>query len=168
VQAGGASQKTEVGDQGAASGVPYVFTGYRKFLDPDGYPAVKPPWGVMSAIDLNTGAYLWRRPLGEYPELAAQGLLNTGSENYGGPLVTASGLVFIGATIFDRKFRALDAATGATLFEAELPFAGVATPITYSVGGRQFVVIATSGARDRRGPQGSAYIAFALPEKGAR
>jgi quinoprotein glucose dehydrogenase len=162
------SQKTEVGAPGREQQADYVFTGYRKFLDPDGYPAVKPPWGVMSAIDLNSGAYLWRRPLGEYPELAAQGLGDTGTENYGGPLVTASGLVFIGATIFDRKFRALDSATGNTLFETELPFAGVATPITYTVDGQQFVVIAASGARDRRGPQGSAYVAYALPGKDSR
>ena len=141
----------------------YTFTGYRKFLDPDGYPAVAPPWGTLNAIDLNTGEYLWRVPLGEYPELAAKGLRGTGSENYGGPIVTASGLLFIGATIYDRKLRAFDSRTGRLLWAGDLPFAGVATPITYMSGGRQFVVIATSGQRDAKGPKGSAYVAFALP-----
>lgn len=141
----------------------YIFTGYNHFLDPDGYPAIQPPWGTLSAIDLNTGEYIWRIPLGEYPELAAKGMRNTGTPNYGGPIVTASGLLFIGATIYDRKFRAFDAHTGEKLWEAVLPFAGVATPITYMLDGRQYVVIACSGSRDPKGPQGSAYIAFALP-----
>ena len=92
--------------------LPYRFTGYRKFMDPDGYPAVAPPWGTLSAIDLNTGEYAWQIPFGEYPALVAQGMKDTGSENYGGPIVTAGGLVFIGATNFDRKFRAFDKATG--------------------------------------------------------
>lgn len=141
----------------------YIFTGYNQFLDPDGYPAIQPPWGTLSAIDLNTGEYIWRIPLGEYPELAAKGMRNTGTPNYGGPIVTASGLLFIGATVYDRKFRAFDARTGEKLWEAELPFAGVATPITYMLDGRQYIVIACSGARDPKGPRGSAYIAFALP-----
>lgn len=141
----------------------YVFTGYRKFVDPDGYPAVTPPWGTLSAIDMNDGRTLWRVPLGRYPELAKPGAPDSGSENYGGPLLTAGGVLFIGATIHDRAFRAFDAATGKVLWEASLPYAGVASPVTYSVGGRQFVVIAASGARDPAGPQGSAYVAFALP-----
>lgn len=142
---------------------PYLVAGYNKFVDPDGYPAVKPPWGTLSAIDLNTGDYLWKVPLGEYPELAAQGLRDTGSENYGGPIVTKGGLVFIGATIYDRKFRAFDSRSGKLLWETQLPFSGTATPATYSVGGRQYIVIATSGARNRAGPQGAAYVAYALP-----
>ena len=141
----------------------YVFTGYKKFQDPDGYPAVKPPWGQLSAIDLNTGAYLWQVPLGEYPDLVAQGIRNTGSENYGGPIITAGGIVVIAATIFDRKIRAFDSKTGAQLWEEALPYAGNATPATYAIDGRQYILIATSGARDRTGPQGSAYVAFALP-----
>ncbi|MGC1462802.1 MAG: PQQ-binding-like beta-propeller repeat protein [Terracidiphilus sp.] len=142
---------------------PYVFTGYRKFLDPDGYPAITPPWGTLNAIDLATGKYLWKIPLGEYPDLVKQGIRNTGSELYGGPIVTAGGLVFIGATVFDRKFRAFDSATGKLLWETELPFAGLATPATYMVDGRQYVVIAASGGRDPKSPVGGAYIAFALP-----
>jgi quinoprotein glucose dehydrogenase len=145
----------------------YTFTGYRKFLDPDGYPAIAPPWGTLSAIDLKTGKYLWKIPLGEYPgltypELAQAGMKNTGSENYGGPIVTAGGLVFIGATVYDRKFRAFDSGSGELLWETELPFAGVATPSTYLVDGRQYVVIAASGGRDPKGPVGGEYVAFAL------
>jgi quinoprotein glucose dehydrogenase len=140
----------------------YRFTGYRKWLDADGYPAVAPPWGTLSAIDLNSGDYLWRIPFGEYPELAAQGMV-TGSENYGGPVVTASGLLFIGATIYDAKFRAFDTRTGALLWQHQLPYAGTATPITYMIGGKQYLIIATSNSRNPKAPQGSAYIAFALP-----
>lgn len=147
---------------GGAS-VHYSFTGYNKFLDPDGYPAIAPPWGTLSAIDLNTGEYLWKIPLGEYPALAAQGLKDTGSENYGGPIVTAGGLVFIGATVYDRKFRAFDSHTGQLLWETELPFAGIATPATYSIDGKQYIVIAASGGRDPKSPVGGMYIAFALP-----
>jgi quinoprotein glucose dehydrogenase len=156
--------------EGTASAAPppllkYRFTGYRKFLDPDGYPAVAPPWGTLTAIDLNTGKFAWRIPLGEYPELAAKGLTGTGSENYGGPVVTAGGLVFIGATNFDRKFRAFDKRTGKLLWEATLPFSGNATPATFEVDGRQFVVIAAGGGKGRQGsPSGSVYVAFALPK----
>jgi len=141
----------------------YRFTGYRKFLDPDGYPAVAPPWGTLNAIDLNTGKYLWKIPLGEYPELAAKGMTNTGTENYGGPIVTASGLVIIASTVFDRKIRAFDSNDGKLLWEAELPYAGNATPATYMVHGKQYIVIATSAKRDPKARQGSAYVAFALP-----
>jgi glucose dehydrogenase len=140
----------------------YRFTGYRKFVDPDGYPAVVPPWGTLNAIDLNTGRYLWKIPLGQYPELAARGMKDTGSENYGGPIVTAGGLVVIGATIYDRKIRAFNSETGELLWEGELPFAGTATPATYMIDGKQYIVIATSGQRDHKGPQGAAYVAFAL------
>lgn len=141
----------------------YIFTGYRKFLDADGYPAIAPPWGTLSAIDMNSGQYLWRVPFGEYPELTRAGQAPTGTENYGGPVVTASGLLFIGATIYDRQLRAYDAATGKVLWQATLPQSGVATPITYMAGGRQFVAIATSSARDPKAPVGSGYSAFALP-----
>jgi quinoprotein glucose dehydrogenase len=140
----------------------FRFTGYRKFLDPDGYPAIAPPWGTLTAIDLGTGGQAWQVPLGEYPELAAQGLATTGSENYGGPIVTAGGLVFIGATSFDRKLRAFDKGSGALLWEATLPFSATGTPCTYEAGGRQIVVVPAGGGKDR-GPSGGAYVAFALP-----
>lgn len=141
----------------------YIFTGYRRFLDADGYPAIAPPWGTLSAIDMNTGRYLWRVPLGEYPALKAAGVPPTGTENYGGPILTASGLLFIGATVFDQQFRAYDAASGKILWQTTLPQSGVATPVTFMAGGRQFVVIATSNSRDPKSPAGSGYSAFALP-----
>jgi quinoprotein glucose dehydrogenase len=140
----------------------YRFTGYRKFLDPDGYPAVAPPWGTLNAIDLNTGEYVWKIPLGVYPELEAEGMKNTGTENYGGPVVTAGGLLFIGATNFDKKFRAFDKLTGELLWEASLPFSGNATPATYEVNGRQFVVVAAGGGKDPKSRSGGVYVAFAL------
>jgi quinoprotein glucose dehydrogenase len=151
--------------------MPYRFTGYRKFLDADGYPAIAPPWGTLNAINLNTGEYAWKIPLGEYPELAARGMKNTGSENYGGPVVTAGGLLFIGATNFDRKFRAFDKATGALLWEATLPFSGNGTPATYEVDGRQFVVVPAGGGKsqgqlDAPATSGGSYVAFALPPGG--
>lgn len=142
----------------------YHFTGYQKFLDRDGYPAVAPPWGTLNAIDLNTGKYLWKIPFGEYPKLAAEGMKNTGTENYGGPIVTAGGLVFIAATNFDNEFRAFDTSSGKLLWQAKLPFAGNATPATYEAGGRQYVVIAAGGAKGAfKTPTGGVYVAFALP-----
>jgi len=140
----------------------YHFTGYHRFLDPDGYPAIAPPWGTLNAINLNTGEYVWKIPLGEYPDLAATGMKNTGSENYGGPVVTAGGLVFIAATNFDKKFRAFDKATGALLWETTLPYSANTTPATYEVDGRQFVTIAAGGGKDPKSKSGGVYVAFAL------
>lgn len=140
----------------------FQFTGYRKFLDIDGYPAIAPPWGTLNAIDLNTGKFLWKIPFGEYPALARKGLANTGSENYGGPVLTASGLLFIGATVYDRQMHAFDSRTGKLLWHATLPYSGVATPATYMVDGKQYVVIGAGGGRDGK-PSGGMYVAFALP-----
>lgn len=140
----------------------YQADGYNKFLDPDGYPAVRPPWGTLNAVDLNKGTIAWKIPLGEYPELAAAGMPHTGTENYGGPVVTAGGLVFIGATNHDRKFHAFDKATGELLWETLLPAAGNATPAVYEAGGREFVVIAAGGGKSGA-PSGGSYVAFALP-----
>lgn len=146
--------------------VQYTMKGYRRFLDPEGYPATATPWGTLSAIDLNTGKYLWKRPLGEYPALVAKGQKETGSENYGGPLVTAGGVVFIAATNFDRKFRAFDEKTGKLLWETTLPFAGNATPASYEIDGKQYVVIASGGSSlmIAKGAQGGVYVAYALPQ----
>ncbi len=141
----------------------YRIDGYPLFTDHEGYPAVKPPWGTLSAIDLDSGEFAWQVPLGEYPELVAKGMRNTGSQNYGGPVVTAGGLVFIAATLFDRKIRAFDKATGELLWQYELPAAGVATPAVYEVGGKQHVVIAAGGGKFG-GAQSGKYIAFALPQ----
>jgi len=161
------AQSKELESVGTPVNTPaYRFTGYRKWLDPDGYPAVAPPWGTLNAINLNTGEYAWKIPLGEYPELAAKGMNDTGTENYGGPIVTAGGVLFIGATNFDRKFRAFDKASGKLLWETTLPMSGNSTPITYEVAGRQYVVIHATGGRGRTGtPSGGTYVAFALGVK---
>lgn len=132
-----------------------------RWLDREGYPAIRPPWGTLSAIGLNRGEIRWQVPLGEYPELTARGIPATSTENYGGPVVTAGGLVFIGATR-DEKFRAFDRETGALLWEADLPAGGYATPATYLHQGRQFVVIAAGGGKMGT-PAGDAWVAYALP-----
>jgi quinoprotein glucose dehydrogenase len=165
VMSGGTNQaesKELVTSEPVPAAIKYHFTGYNRFLDPDGYPAVAPPWGTLNAINLNTGEYVWKIPFGEYPELEATGLKNTGTENYGGPVVTAGGLLFIGATNYDKKFRAFDKATGALLWETTLPFAGNGTPATYEVDGRQFIVIAAGGGKDLKSKSGGVYAAFAL------
>jgi quinoprotein glucose dehydrogenase len=142
----------------------YRNEGYILFRDPEGYPPLTPPWGTLNAIDLNKGEIRWQIPLGEYPELVAKGITNTGSDNYGGPVVTASGLLFIGATNFDKKFRAFDKLTGKLLWETVLPAAGNATPSVYEIQGRQYVVIVCGGGKNGAASGGS-IVAFALPEK---
>jgi len=143
------------------SRIPYSFTGYHRWYDSEGYPAVKPPWGTLNAIDLNTGATLWQIPLGEHEELTRRGIPPTGTENYGGPVVTAGGLLFIAATQ-DEKFRAFDKETGELLWETTLPAAGFATPSVYEADGRQFVSIAAGGGRFGR-KTGDSIITFSLP-----
>jgi quinoprotein glucose dehydrogenase len=133
------------------------------FLDPEGYPAVVPPWGTLNAIDMNTGKYLWKIPFGEYPELVAKGVHDTGSQNYGGPILTAGGVLFIGATIYDHKFHAFDAKTGKLLWETTLPYGANATPATYLVNGKQYVVTAAGGSNYGGGKTGGTYVAFTLP-----
>jgi len=142
---------------------PYRFTGYRRWLDAQGYPAVATPWGTLNAIEIATGKYVWTIPFGEFPELAAQGVKTTGSENYGGPLVTSGGLLFIGATIHDRKFHAFDKSNGKLLWETTLPWSADATPITYQIDGRQYVTIFASGGKERTGSGGGVYLTYALP-----
>jgi len=145
------------------AGSPYGHTGYNRFFDQDGYPAVKPPWGTLNAINLNTGEYEWTVPLGEFAELTERGIPPTGTENYGGPVVTAGGLLFIAASQ-DERLRAFDKDTGAVLWEAHLPAGGYATPATYAVDGRQYVVIAAGGGKMGT-RSGDTYLAFALPAR---
>ena len=141
--------------------IPYNFTGYRKLYDANGYPAMKPPWGTLNAIDLNKGEIKWSIPFGEYKELTEKGIPLTGSESYGGPAVTAGGLIFIAATP-DKMFKAYDKETGELLWQYELPFAGYATPAVYEIAGKQYVVIAAGGGK-LGSESGDAYLAFTLP-----
>jgi quinoprotein glucose dehydrogenase len=140
---------------------PFSTTGYEQFLDHEGYPAIKPPWGILSAIDLNTGKFAWQVPLGEHPELTARGVPRTGTENFGGSIVTAGGLVFIAGTK-DERIHAFDKETGRLLWEQPLPAGGYATPSTYQVNGRQYVVIAAGGAGKPRTKAGDTFVAFGL------
>jgi quinoprotein glucose dehydrogenase len=141
----------------------YRNEGYILMRDPEGYPPLTPPWGTLNAIDLNKGEIRWKIPFGEYPELVAKGIKDTGSDNYGGPVVTKSGLLFIGATNFDKKFRAFDKLTGKLLWETVLPAAGNATPSVYEIDGHEYVVIVCGGGKNDA-PSGSSIVAFALPQ----
>ena len=143
--------------------VPYQPSGYNKFLSKSNFPALSPPWGVLNAIDLNTGEYIWKTTLGEDSVFKARGVKETGSENYGGAVVTKGGLLFIAATK-DKKFRAFNKRTGKLLWETDLPAAGFATPATYEINGRQFIVIACGGGKLGT-ESGDSYVAFALPAK---
>ncbi|CAL1517933.1 PQQ-binding-like beta-propeller repeat protein [Chitinophaga sp. MM2321] len=143
--------------------VPYQHSGYDKFLTASGNPAIAPPWGSMTAIDLNTGEHVWKTTLGVDSVLQASGAKVTGTENYGGPVVTKGGLLFIAATK-DGKFRAFNKRTGKLLWEAPLSAAGFATPATYEVNGKQYVVIACGGGKLKT-KSGDSYVAFALPGK---
>jgi quinoprotein glucose dehydrogenase len=139
--------------------LPYAATGYNKFLTKEGYPAVAPPWGTLNAINLNTGELVWKDTLGDVPEFKAKGI-HTGTENYGGPVVTAGGLIFIAATK-DAKFRAFNKRTGKLLIELDLPAAGFATPAVYEKNGKQYVVIACGGGK-LKASSGDSYVAFSL------
>jgi len=142
-------------------GVPYRNAYFDIFLDHEGYPAIKPPWGTLSAIDLNKGTIRWSVPFGVYPKLAAKGLTRTGTDNYGGAIVTENGLLLIGATTYDNTFRAFDKRTGRVLWSTKLPAAGNATPSTYMVDGVQYIVIACGGGKNGAA-SGGTYVAFAL------
>ncbi len=142
--------------------VPYQISGYNKFLTKSGLPALAPPWGVLSAIDLNTGEFVWKTPLGEDPVFKAKGVKQSGTENYGGPVVTKGGLLFIAATK-DGKFRAFNKRTGKLLWETDLPACGFATPAVYKANGREFIVIACGGGKLGT-KSGDSYVALALPD----
>jgi quinoprotein glucose dehydrogenase len=151
---------------GATPEAPYMFGGFGFLVDHEGYPGIKPPWGLLNCYDLSTGKALWRVPLGELDKLTQQGVPKTGSQNLGGASVTAGGLVFVAGTE-DEKLRAFDADTGAELWAAKLPFAGTAAPAIYEAGGQQFVVITATGGGRVGGAAGAgdAYVAFALRKK---
>lgn len=138
---------------------PYTPKLWRRFNDQDGYNAMRPPWGTLNAINLNTGDYLWRIPLGEFPELSTRGVPITGTDSYGGPVVTAGGLIFIASTR-DEKFRAFNKRTGRQLWEYQLPAGGFASPVSYEVNGRQYIAIAAGGGRGSK--IGGWYMAFTL------
>jgi quinoprotein glucose dehydrogenase len=164
---GGASKAKAKGKAAPAAAEakvpPYAFGGFRRWQDNAGYPAINPPWGTLNAVDLNTGELKWKVPLGEYRELTAKGIPPTGTENYGGPVVTAGGLIFIAASA-DETIRAFDKDTGKILWSAPLPFSGNATPSLYAVGGRQYVVVSAGGGKSGR-PSGGHVVAFALPRE---
>src|SRR5207302_2611223 len=150
-------------EQKEGSAERYKFTGYTRFLDKNGYPAIKPPWGLLNAIDLNKGEMLWQVLLGEFPELTARGIAQTGTESFGGTIVTAGGLVFIGGTK-DEKFHAFDKTNGKLLWDFQLNAGGYATPATYAIRGRQYVVIAAGGGGKLGTRSGDEFVAFALPK----
>jgi quinoprotein glucose dehydrogenase len=158
-QAGAAGAAPAASD--APPRIPYQFDGYNRWVDSRGYPAISPPWGTLSAIDLNTGEYLWSVTLGEFKELTAKGIAPTGTENYGGPVATAGNLLFIAATK-DGMMRAFDRRTGKVLWETKLPAAAFATPSTFEIAGRQYVAVACGGTKLGTEP-GDSYVAFALP-----
>lgn len=143
----------------------YTIDGYPLFLDPHGVPAISPPWGTLNAIDLVKGEIAWKVPLGEYPQLVAKGIRNTGSLNFGGAVATAGGVIFVAATA-DEKIRAFEKSSGRVLWEHQLPAGGYATPSLYMIDGRQYVVIAAGGSGKNVTKSGDSIIAFALPPDG--
>src|SRR5580704_5445803 len=142
----------------------YTLDGYILFKDAQGFPGISPPWGTLNAIDMVTGNILWKSPLGEYPELAAKGIHNTGTMNFGGAVATSGGVLFIAATA-DAKFRAFASHSGRVLWEYQLPAGGYATPSVYIVNGREYVAIAAGGGGKNATKSGDSIVAFALPEK---
>lgn len=139
----------------------YYMDGYKKLVTKDGLYGSNPPWGLLTAIDMNTGKKKWQVTLGEIDSLSTQGFAHTGTENYGGPVSTAGGVLFIAATK-DERIRAFDKESGELLWEAKLPASGHATPAVYEQDGKQFLVIACGGGKGTK--SGDAYVAFALPD----
>ena len=153
----------QVVEAGANDHFPYDVTGHQPVKDNEGYPISTPPWGTLSAIDLNQGTIVWQVPFGMYPEMEGTEQPPTGTFNMGGPVVTAGGLVFLGGSM-DEKFRAFDKETGQVLWETKLPAGGYATPAVYAIDGRQYVVIGAGGGGKPGTRLGDAYVAFALPD----
>jgi quinoprotein glucose dehydrogenase len=160
----GASEMIEVKDLDLsfANEIPYIMTGHHDWRDPEGFPVNKRPWGQLHAVDLNAGQVKWSVPLGTYPKLEARGEPPTGTFNIGGPVVTKGGLVFIGAAM-DERLHAYDKATGELLWEFQMEFGGYATPSTYEIDGRQYIVIAAGGGGKPGTKKGNMYYSFALP-----
>lgn len=157
-------EKVSQAEKGSFERSPDIFysnTGYNRMLTPEGYPMVSPPWGTLTALHLPTGEILWQVPLGEFKELKEKGVPPTGTENYGGPVVTAGGVIFIAASR-DEKFRAFDKDTGKILIEIDLPAGGYATPAVFEIDGKQMVVIACGGGKMKT-KSGDKYVAFSLP-----
>jgi quinoprotein glucose dehydrogenase len=150
-----------VGKEIGTTETQYVATGYNRWYDSKGYPVSNPPWGTLTAINMNSGKHLWQVPLGEYPELTERGIPLTGTDNYGGPAVTRGNLVFIAATK-DEMIRAFNRNTGELVWQSKLPAAGYASPSVYAVDGKQYVVIACGGGKLKTN-SGDFYVAFALP-----
>ena len=158
----GESRQASAAERDARISLKYAIDGYIWFQDPQGYPAVKPPWGTLTAIDLDRNRFAWRHPFGQYPQLVAQGMRDTGTQNYGGSVATAGGLLFIGATVFDNRFRAFNKRTGELLWETVLPAAATSSPAVYEVDSREYVLIGAGGGRFGI-RSGGTYHAFALP-----
>ncbi|GAB3900367.1 hypothetical protein GCM10028803_23130 [Larkinella knui] len=152
--------KLETGQTQAGADKYLNLTAYGHFRDPNGHPALKPPWGTLNAINLTTGDYAWQIPLGNQPELQEKGAAETGLEGSAGPIVTAGGLVFISGTR-DQKMRAFDKSTGQLIWETRLPGVANATACTYWSGNRQFIAVSVGGSKEN--PAGS-IVAFALPK----
>jgi len=127
----------------------FIYYKYRsaskRLLDKEGYPGSKPPWGSLTAIDLNYGKIVWQVPFGEYEELTKKGIPITGTENYGGATATAGDLIFATGTV-DKKIRAFDSNNGKEMWSFQLPFAGSGPPSVYSIDGEQYIVVASTGS----------------------
>jgi len=157
-----ADNQAETHTSAPAKSPSYTYNGYPKLLDNEGFPGCKPPWGTLNCIDLNSGILRWQVPLGEHEVLTERGIPITGTENFGGSMTTAGGLVFAAGTR-DLKIRAFDSATGEERWSHQLPFGGYAPPASYRADGKQYILIPSTGGGKLGGEQGDAYVAFALP-----